>query len=36
MAIEEDLSSWEIASTRKMLSYAFGYVAVNLILYALL
>ena len=36
MAIEEDLSSWEIAPTSKMLSYAFGYVAVNILLYALL
>ncbi len=36
MAIEEDLSSWEIASTSKMLAYAFGYVAVNILLYALL
>lgn len=33
MAIEEDLSEWEIAPTRKMYSYAFGYVAVNFFLY---
>ena len=29
MAIEEDLSEWEIASTKKMVAYAFGYVVVN-------
>ena len=34
MAIEEDFSEWEIAPTRKMYSYAFGYVAVNFFLYA--
>ena len=33
MAIEEDLTSWEIASTRKMYSYGFGYVIINYILY---
>ncbi len=32
MAIEEDLSQWEIASTGKMISYGFGYVVVNYIL----
>jgi GPH family glycoside/pentoside/hexuronide:cation symporter len=36
MAIEEDLSQWEIASTGKMISYGFGYVFVNyLLLYGL-
>ena len=36
MAIEEDLSEWEIASTGKMMSYSFGYVVVNyLLLYGL-
>ena len=29
MAIEEDLSEWEIASKRKMTSYAFGYIVIN-------
>ena len=33
MAIEEDLTSWEIAPTRKMYSYGFGYVTVNFFLY---
>ena len=33
MAIEEDLSEWEIASTKKMYSYGFGYVCVNFFLY---
>ncbi len=33
MAIKEDLSGWEIASTGKMFSYGFGYVIVNYILY---
>ncbi len=27
MAIEEDLDEWKIAKTRKMYSYASGYVA---------
>jgi len=29
MAIEEDLSEWEIAGWGKMISYGFGYVFVN-------
>lgn len=29
MAIEEDLTSWEIASTGKMVAIGFGYVVVN-------
>ena len=29
MAIEEDLSEWEIASTGKMISYGLGYVIIN-------
>ena len=33
MAVEEDLSSWEIASTSKMISYALGYVIINYFLY---
>lgn len=33
MAIEEDLSEWEIAPTRKMFAYGFGYVIVNYFLY---
>jgi len=33
MAIEEDLSSWEIAPTKKMFSYGFGYVVINYFLY---
>ncbi|MFX1340324.1 MAG: MFS transporter [Promethearchaeota archaeon] len=32
MAIEEDLSQWEIASTGKMISYAFGYIIINFLL----
>jgi GPH family glycoside/pentoside/hexuronide:cation symporter len=32
MAIQEDLSEWEIASTGKMISYGFGYVIVNFLL----
>ena len=32
MAIEEDLSSWEIASTGKMVAYGIGYVVVNYLL----
>lgn len=32
MAIEEDLSEWEIASTKKMVAYGFGYVCVNYLL----
>ena len=32
MAIEEDLSQWEIASTGKMVSYAFGYIIINWLL----
>ncbi len=32
MAIEEDLSEWEIASTGKMVSYAFGYIIINFLL----
>ncbi|MHA1467499.1 MAG: MFS transporter, partial [Promethearchaeota archaeon] len=36
MAIEEDLSEWEIAGWGKMISYGFGYVFVNyLLLYGL-
>ena len=36
MAIEEDLSEWEIAGMGKMISYSFGYVIVNyLLLYGL-
>jgi GPH family glycoside/pentoside/hexuronide:cation symporter len=29
MAIDEDLSQWEIASTGKMVAYGFGYVIIN-------
>ena len=29
MAIEEDLSEWEIASTGKMISYGLGYLVIN-------
>ena len=29
MAIKEDLSQWEIKSTGKMVSYAFGYIVIN-------
>ncbi len=32
MAVQEDLSEWEIASTGKMLSYAFGYLIINFLL----
>ena len=32
MAIEEDLSQWEIASTWKMVAYGFGYVIINYLL----
>ena len=32
MAIEEDLSEWEIAPTSKMISYGFGYLVVNYLL----
>ena len=32
MAIEEDLSQWEIASTGKMISFAFGYIIINWLL----
>jgi len=32
MASEEDLSEWEIAPTRKMVSYAFGYVIIGYLL----
>jgi len=32
MAIEEDLSQWEIASTGKMISYGIGYVIINFLL----
>ncbi|MHA1253997.1 MAG: MFS transporter [Promethearchaeota archaeon] len=32
MAIEEDLSEWEIARTRKMISYGCGYLVVNYLL----
>jgi GPH family glycoside/pentoside/hexuronide:cation symporter len=32
MAIQEDLSEWELARTRKMVSYGFGYVFINYIL----
>jgi GPH family glycoside/pentoside/hexuronide:cation symporter len=32
MAIEEDLSEWEIASTKKMISYGLGYVVINYLL----
>ncbi len=34
MAIEEDLSEWEIQPTSKMFSYGFGYVIINYFLYA--
>ncbi len=33
MAVEEDLSSWDTASTKKMYSYGFGYVIINYFLY---
>ncbi|MFW9825693.1 MAG: MFS transporter [Candidatus Thorarchaeota archaeon] len=32
MAIHEDLSEWEIAPTKKMAAYGFGYVVVNYLL----
>jgi GPH family glycoside/pentoside/hexuronide:cation symporter len=32
MAIEEDLSQWEIAPLRKMIAYGFGYVVINYLL----
>jgi len=32
MAIQEDLSEWEITSTGKMISYGFGYTIVNYLL----
>ncbi|MHA2009287.1 MAG: MFS transporter [Promethearchaeota archaeon] len=32
MAIQEDLSEWELAPTRKMAAYGFGYVVVNYLL----
>ena len=32
MAVQEDLSEWEIASTGKMFSYAFGYLIINFLL----
>lgn len=32
MVIEEDLSEWEIASTKKMASYGFGYLIINYLL----
>ncbi|MHA2399540.1 MAG: MFS transporter, partial [Promethearchaeota archaeon] len=32
MAIQEDLSEWEIAPTKKMVAYGFGYVVVNYLL----
>ncbi len=34
MAIQEDLSEWEIAPTKKMVAYGFGYVVVNYLLSA--
>ncbi len=34
MAIEEDLSEWEIAGTGKMFSYGFGYAVINYFLYS--
>jgi len=34
MAIEEDLSEWEIASTKKMFFYGFGFVIINYFLYS--
>ena len=33
MAVQEDLSEWEIAPTSKMISYALGYVIINYFLY---
>ncbi|MHA1932737.1 MAG: hypothetical protein ACW96X_09375, partial [Promethearchaeota archaeon] len=36
MATKEDLSEWEIAPTKKMYGYGFGYIIVNfLLLYGL-
>ncbi|MHA2391166.1 MAG: MFS transporter [Promethearchaeota archaeon] len=32
MAIQEDLSEWEIAPTKKMIAYGFGYTVVNYLL----
>jgi GPH family glycoside/pentoside/hexuronide:cation symporter len=32
MAIQEDLSEWEIAPTKKMVAYGFGYLVVNFML----
>jgi len=32
MAVQEELSEWEIAPTSKMLSYAFGYLIINFLL----
>ena len=32
MAIEEDLSQWDIAPTKKMISYAFGYIVINFLI----
>jgi GPH family glycoside/pentoside/hexuronide:cation symporter len=34
MAIEEDLSEWEIAGTGKMFSYGLGYAVINYFLYS--
>ena len=34
MAIEEDLSEWEIAGTGKMYSYGLGYAIINYFLYS--
>ncbi len=36
MSLKKDLSEWEIASTKKMMGYGFGYIVVNyLLLYGL-
>lgn len=32
MAVQEDLSEWTVAPTKKMISYAFGYIIINYIL----
>jgi len=32
LAIDEDLSQWEIASTGKMVAYGFGYIIINYLL----
>jgi GPH family glycoside/pentoside/hexuronide:cation symporter len=32
MAVKEDLSEWDVASTGKMISYAFGYIIINYLL----